>query len=113
MKKFIFVLIAIAVFQVWHKREPAQENVQQISAQHEKVILYATSWCGYCKKTRQLLADNHVEYTELDIETSDEGRKQHEQLGGNGVPVLDVKGTVIHGFDEEEITNTLKSMRLI
>jgi mycoredoxin len=113
MKKIIFALIAVALFQIWHKREPTQQNAQQTSAQHEKVILYATSWCGYCKKTRALLAENKIEYTEYDIEESDEGRKQHEQLGGNGVPVLDIKGTVLHGFDEEEITNTLKTLQLI
>ncbi len=113
MKKIIFVLIAIALFQVWHKREPAQQNTQQTSAQHEKVILYATSWCGYCKKTRELLAENKVEYTEYDVEASEVGRQQHEQLGGNGVPVLDIKGTVLHGYDEDEIISTLKSKHLI
>ena len=113
MKKIIFLLIAVGLFQFWHKREPAQENIVQASAQHQEVILYATSWCGYCKKTRALLAENNIEYTEYDIEESDEGRKQHEQLGGNGVPVLDIKGTVIHGFDEDAITNTLKTLQLI
>ena len=113
MKKIIFVLLAFGLYQVFIKSEPPQTDRVLTSTQHEKVILYATSWCGYCKKTRQLLADNHVEYTEFDIETSEEGRVQHEQLNGHGVPVLDVKGTVIHGFDEEEVTNTLKSKQLI
>jgi mycoredoxin len=113
MKKFIFVLVAIGLFQFWNKSEPVQSTALTAVAQHEKVILYATSWCGYCKKTRALLADNKIEYIEYDIETSEEGLKQHEQLGGNGVPVLDIKGTVIHGYDEVKITDTLKSMQLI
>ncbi len=113
MKKIIIVLLAFGLYQVFVKSEPPQADSTLTSNQHEKVILYGTSWCGYCKKTRELLASNHVEYTEYDIETSEEGRLQHEQLNGNGVPVLDVKGTVIHGFDEDEIINTLKSMQMI
>jgi glutaredoxin len=113
MKKIIFVLIAIGLFQFWYKRAPDQSIAQPVAAKHESVILYATSWCGYCKKTRQLLSDNNVKYTEYDIETSEEGRKQHEQLGGNGVPVLDIKGTVIHGYDEDGIVSTLKGLQMM
>jgi mycoredoxin len=115
MKNVLLVFIALMVgfmfySKLHHENSP---SASPIVANHDKVILYATSWCGYCKKTRELLTENKIEYVEYDIETSEEGRLQHEQLGGNGVPVLDVKGTVIHGFDEEEITNTLKDLQLI
>ncbi len=71
------------------------------------VILYATAWCGYCQKTRELFAEKHVRYLEHDIDKSAEGRAQHKKLGGKGVPVLDIGGTIIHGFKRNDILAAL------
>ncbi|MDG6404450.1 glutaredoxin family protein, partial [Pseudomonas quasicaspiana] len=45
---------------------------------------------------------------EYDIEKSDEGRKAYEALGGRGIPLIDVNGTIIRGFSEEAILAALK-----
>lgn len=74
---------------------------------HGKVVLYATDWCPYCEKTRAVLEAKKIAYTELNIETSAEGRKQYERLAGNGVPVLLVAGEVIRGYHETKIEATL------
>ena len=74
------------------------------SAAHDgKVILYATSWCGYCEKARELLTENNIEYFEYDVEKSKEGREQFKRLGGKGVPVLLINGEVLRGFDPSRI----------
>jgi len=110
MKKIIFILFAVFLFQQFY--QPA--SVQQVNdVKHDNVILYATSWCGYCKKTRAFLADNNIAYTEYDIETSEDGRKQHEALGGGGVPVLDIKGTVVHGYSVANMTAVFKALDLM
>jgi len=74
-----------------------------------QVILYATSWCAYCKKTRKLLEENYIPYYEYNIETSQEGRKQYDKLGGRGVPVLLIGGVVVNGYRPAEILELAKN----
>ncbi|MGB4811193.1 MAG: glutaredoxin family protein [Methylophilaceae bacterium] len=111
MKKiFIAALAGLVLYTAFYK--PKQPLVI-IAAKHHQVILYATSWCAYCKKTRTLLKENQVKYTEFDIEKSAAGLKQYEQLNGKGVPVIDVRGLVVHGYDKNEILEALKGMKVI
>ncbi|WP_444998320.1 glutaredoxin family protein [Aliikangiella sp. IMCC44359] len=68
------------------------------------VKLYATSWCGYCQKTREFFAKNGIIYIEYDIERSAQGRKEYEQIAkGSGVPVVLVNDTVIRGYNESKL----------
>ena len=69
---------------------------------HE-VVMYGTAWCGYCAKTRQYFAANGVRYTEHDIETSDEGRRGYEALNGRGIPLVVIDGTVLQGFNPQNM----------
>lgn len=111
MKKFIFILAAIFLFQHFYQGNTPTAQANEIK--HDNVILYATAWCGYCKKTRAFLAKNNIEYTEYDIEKSEEGRQQHQALGGNGIPVLDIKGTIIHGYSVEDMKSVFKQLNLM
>lgn len=78
------------------------------AAGSREVVLYSTAWCGYCAKTRQYFAENHIEYTDLDIETSERGRADYERFGGNGVPMVLINDeTLIHGYDPERIGEVL------
>lgn len=76
------------------------------SAQPE-VVLYATSWCGYCAKARDFFRENRIEYIELDVEKSEIARDAHRQLGGGGVPVIMVGDKVIRGFNQPELRRAL------
>ena len=74
------------------------------SANHdEQVILYATEWCGYCQKARELMSENDISFYEYDIEKSDQGRQQFESVGGKGVPVLIIDGEVVKGYRPSKI----------
>ncbi len=76
-------------------------------SENNVVVLYATDWCGYCRKARELLADNNIQYTEFDIEKSDEGRRRYDDLGGNGIPLLNVNGNIINGYNKSRILKSL------
>lgn len=109
MKKLI-VFIAIAFFfQHWLSNRPPEIS----EVKHDKVILYATEWCGYCKKTRAFLAEHRIEYTEYDIEKSEIGRSQHAALGGGGIPVLDIKGTIIRGYNTHKMQYAFTELGLM
>jgi len=110
LKKIIIVLAIAFAFQYFYA---GSATVQESNVKHDNVVLYATSWCGYCKKTRTFLAEHNIQYTEYDVETSEEGRKQFEALGGSGVPVMDIKGTVVHGYSIKKFTATLEKHALM
>lgn len=71
------------------------------------MVLYSTDWCGYCEKTRQFLNEKNIEYVEFDIEKSDEGLRRYNALNGNGVPVLNINGTKVTGYNKSKILNLL------
>lgn len=105
VKTLIIVVLGLLLAQQW--RTWHYYLVPPPDYSHGQVVLYATSWCPYCEKTRSLLLQQHVPYKEYDIETSEEGKTQYLRLAGNGVPVLLVAGEVIRGYNEQTILKTL------
>jgi mycoredoxin len=111
LKKFLLIMLVVVVYQNWGKIENFVHPSSTVSTQAQaqaKVVLYATDWCGYCKQTRRFLDSKGIPYTEFDIEKSAEGRKAYEALGGRGIPLIDVNGTLIRGFSEDAILAALK-----
>lgn len=81
-----------------------------MSTTEPSVTLYSTDWCGYCKMAKQYLAQKDVAFVEKNIEQDAEAYKELEaKMGGSfrGVPVLDINGTVILGFDRPSIDHAL------
>lgn len=111
LKKFVLIMLVVLVYQNWGKIEHLFNPDTRTAAAAQKqqhVVLYATDWCGYCKQTRRFLDSKGIAFKEFDIEKSTEGRKAYEALGGRGIPLIDVNGTIIRGFSEQEILAALK-----
>lgn len=81
------------------------EASERATAEAQRVILYSTSWCGYCRQARVLLNNLGVLFIEKDIERDREARQELDsKVGpGAGVPVLDFDGSLIRGYDEDAI----------
>ena len=110
MKKIILAFAVFILFQQWGTIQYHLNPPPDYAAAHGgKPILYATDWCGYCKKTRTFLKENNIDYVEYDIEKSEEGAEQHKRLGGRGVPVLLINGEVIRGFNPDGILKAMKA----
>ncbi len=107
MKLLLAAVILIILYQVWGKDALAPKP-RIVAAGESPVVLYATDWCGYCRQTRVFLAEKGIEYTEYDIEKSEEGARQYEALGVRGVPVLNIKGTIVRGHDPRAILAALE-----
>ena len=71
------------------------------SDQANTVVMYSASWCGVCKQAKAYFAANQIAYQEYDIETSERGRRDFEQLDGHGVPIILVAGRRMNGFSPE------------
>ncbi|WP_423204961.1 glutaredoxin family protein [Pseudomonas kribbensis] len=111
LKKVALVLLVVVVYQNWGKIErvfnPSQMASEQVRA-NARVVLYTTDWCGYCKQTKRFLDQKGIPFKEFDIEKDAEARKAYEALGGRGIPLIDVNGTLIRGFDPDDILAALK-----
>ena len=73
------------------------------------ITLYSTPSCTYCRKAKDFFRQNHVTFTEYDV--SRDQRKADEMArksGQMGVPVIDINGRVIVGFNQPEIERALK-----
>lgn len=75
---------------------------------NKKVTVYSTPTCPYCARAKQFLRDNHVVFEEIDV--ADDQEKAEEMIkksGQMGVPVVDIDGEIIVGFDKEKIKQVL------
>ncbi|PCJ44326.1 MAG: glutaredoxin family protein [Moraxellaceae bacterium] len=64
----------------------------------DKVVMYSTSWCGYCKKARRYFKEKGIDYVEYDIERDKAANNRFKELGGTGVPVILVGKKKMSGF---------------
>ncbi|MBV6825107.1 glutaredoxin family protein [Pseudomonas sp. PD9R] len=111
LKKFLLILVVVVVYQNWGKIERLMDPTQVVSEQIQlkaNVVLYSTQWCGYCKLTRRFLDQRGIPYKDFDIEKDAVARKDYEALGGGGIPIIDVNGTLIRGYDPDAIMAALK-----
>lgn len=67
------------------------------------VTLYVMPQCGYCEKTRQLLTERGVTWTERDIASSTEAKREFTAKGGVGTPLIVIGDEVIRGYDASRI----------
>ena len=73
-----------------------------------EVRVYSTPTCPWCKKVKQLLDENNVAYKNLDV-ASDKAARE-EMLGKTGqiaVPVVDIDGEIVVGYDEKWLKQKL------
>jgi glutaredoxin len=79
------------------------------AVQGERVKLYTTTWCGYCKKARAYLRSRNIPFDDIDVETTDRGRREYREIGGNGVPVIFVGERRMDGYDQGGLQDMLKA----
>jgi len=77
------------------------------------VIMYMTSWCGYCQKAREYLQSLGVDLVEYDIEKNPSMQKEMRSKSGGskGVPLIDVEGIIIRGYSPSAIKDAVEKRR--
>lgn len=72
------------------------------------VKIYSSPTCSYCIRAKQFLKDNSIPFIDYDVSTDHEkGREMIARSGQMGVPVIDIDGTLIVGFDRARIEELL------
>lgn len=80
------------------------------------VTVYSTTWCAFCATEKQWLDKLGVKYVAKNIEEDEEAHKElMEKLDGNfaGVPVTDIKGEMILGFNRPALQTALEKNQLL
>lgn len=73
------------------------------------VTIYTTPTCVYCKEAKKFFSENNVEYKELDVAADEKARDEMVKKSGQlGVPVIDIDGTILVGFDKAKLSDSLK-----
>lgn len=74
-----------------------------------KVKIYSTPSCPWCHRAKEFLKKNNVDFEDIDVSSSQKAAKEMvKKSGQQGVPVIDIGGTIIVGFDEPAIRKALK-----
>lgn len=77
------------------------------------IKVYTTSWCAFCHAAKQYFDKLDVRYTDVDVERDHEAAQEMVSKSGQmGVPVIDINGTIIVGFDRPRIDEALKSNKI-
>jgi glutaredoxin len=70
--------------------------------------MYATSWCPVCIRARRWLTVAGYRFVELDVEQDERAWRSHRAIHPyGGVPVFDIDGTIVIGFDPELVREVL------
>ena len=78
------------------------------SKKSARVKVYTTVTCPWCVKTKEFLKANNVKYDEVNVGIDEKSRNEmFEKSGQFGVPVTDVNGTIIVGYDKEALKKAL------
>lgn len=72
------------------------------------VKVYSTSTCPYCVRAKQFLKENNIPFEDIDVAIDEAAAAEMVKASGQmGVPVLDIEGEIIVGFDKERIKQAL------
>ena len=74
----------------------------------KKVKVYSTSTWPYCTMLKDFLKNNNIEFESLDVGVNQEtAQEMMNKSGQMGVPVVDIDGEIIVGFDKGAIAKAL------
>jgi len=73
------------------------------------VIVYSTSSCPWCHRAMDFFKEHKVKFTEVNVqEHPEKAQEMIDKSGQMGVPVIDVDGQIIVGFNEPALRKALK-----
>ena len=77
------------------------------------VTIYSTKTCAFCRAAKQYLEGKGISFKEIKVdETPDGPQALLEKSGQLGVPVIDVDGEIIVGFNREQLDGALREKNI-
>jgi glutaredoxin-like YruB-family protein len=74
----------------------------------KNVIVYSTPTCPYCIRLKEYLRSKNIPFQNLDVGSNEDARSEMLRKSGQmGVPVIDIEGKIIIGFDKKTVNKEL------
>ena len=74
----------------------------------QKITIYTTPTCAYCKMTKSFFKEHNVTYEEKDVANDHAMAEEMVKKSGQmAVPVIDIDGQILVGFDKEGLSRLL------
>lgn len=75
--------------------------------QEQPLVIYTTSWCPYCKQTKDYLEGLGISFTEYDIETCQIGKQKYDAINGKGIPIVTLGNFRLDGYNQALLEQAL------
>lgn len=74
----------------------------------KNVKVYSTPTCPWCSRVKQFLKESNIVFEDIDVSSNPKAADEMVRKSGQmSVPVLDIEGEIILGFDKEKIRQVL------
>jgi glutaredoxin-like YruB-family protein len=74
-----------------------------------KIKVYSTPTCPYCKLVKDYLKEQTIAFTEMDVSQDNDAIQKMVKLSGQmGVPVIDINGQIIVGWNKNALEEVIK-----
>lgn len=79
-----------------------------------QITVYSATWCAFCHAAKDYFDKIGVSYDDKDVEADPiNGAEAITKSGQRGIPVIDIAGEIIVGFDRPKIDAALKAHKLV
>ena len=79
-----------------------------MAEKNHKVKVYSTKTCPYCDMEKDFLREHKIEFEDIDVSVNQEAANEMvEKSGQMGVPVTEIDGEIVVGFDKERLKRLL------
>ena len=88
--------------------EAAEKTRKETKKKKNRVIVFSTPTCSYCNMAKQYFRRNKIRFKDVDVSRDEAAaRDLVHRTGQMGVPVIDINGRLIVGFDKPQINRLL------
>lgn len=81
---------------------------KKASGKKRKIIVYMADWCPWCHRVMDFLKENKIEFEARDVEQGGNAQESMTKSGQAGIPVTDIDGQIIVGFDVKKLKEILE-----
>ena len=72
------------------------------------IKIYGTPTCPYCKMAKEFFKEKKIKFQDIDVSSNSKSAKEMQKISGqSAVPVIDINGKILVGFDREKIETAL------
>jgi len=73
----------------------------------KSVLVYTANWCPWCQNVTNFLKKNKIKFKAYNVDEDKFAEESMRKSGQNGIPVIDIDGNIIVGFNEPKLREVL------